>query len=75
MNNVAESKIAIGSVSNQASRILCTVLACRFLMPLLATIDPAIPDESAWVVLTGNVYQEARPIVVAATSSADAPWA
>ncbi len=72
-NNEAERIIATGKVSNQAKRILLIVPAWRFLIPLLATIVPAIPEDNACVVLTGSLKNEAKPIVVAATSSAEAP--
>lgn len=51
------------------------ITTCRFLIPFEATIEPAIPDESVCVVLTGNLNPEAKPMVTAATSSAEAPWA
>ena len=40
-----------------------------------ATIVPAMPDESTCVVLTGKPSQPERPMVVMATTSAEAPWA
>ena len=64
-----------GNVSNQAMAIFLIVLACKFLIPLLATIDPAIPDDNTCVVLTGNPNQVEIPIVEAATNSALAPCA
>ena len=67
--------MATGKVSTQAKRIFLIVPACKFLMPLLATIVPAMPEESACVVLTGSLKNEAKPIVVAATNSAEAPCA
>ena len=39
----------------------------------LAAIVPATPDDSTWVVDTGNPYMSAAAIVAAATSSAAAP--
>ncbi len=44
-------------------------------MPLVATIEPAIPELKVWVVLTGKPSTELIPIVLAATSSALNPWA
>ena len=64
-----------GKVSTQARAMLRMVLAWRFLTPLLATMAPAIPDDSTWVVLTGKPDADATPIIVAATSSAEAPCA
>ena len=40
---------------------------------LFTTIVPAMPDDRTWVVLTGRPRPEARPIVLAATSCAQAP--
>ena len=40
----------------------------------LATMVPATPDESTWVVDTGRPKPSAAPIVAAAISSAAAPW-
>ena len=55
MNNVAERAITTGKVSTHAIKIFLIVLDWRFLMPLLATIEPAIPEDSVCVVLTGNL--------------------
>ena len=75
MNNVAERMIDTGKVSTHAITIFVIVFACKFLTPLLATIAPAIPEESVCVVLTGSFHTEAIPIVAAATNSAEAPCA
>ena len=74
-NSVADKKIATGSVNTQANKIFWMVPACRFLMPLLATIAPAIPDDRECVVLTGTLNADAKPMVKAATNSAEAPCA
>ena len=71
-NRTPDSSIAAGRVSTQASAMLPTVDHC---MPEpLATIVPATPDDSTWVVDTGRPKPSAAPIVAAATSSAAAPW-
>lgn len=44
-------------------------------MPHVAIIDQAIPEESTWVVLTGNHAYVEIAIVPAATISAAAPCA
>src|SRR5687768_11720302 len=64
-----------GKVSNHAIAIDLMVFFCRFLIPLLATMEPAIPDDNTWVVLTGRLNEVAAWMVVAATNSALAPWA
>lgn len=46
------SKMQLGNVNSQASKRFFKVSTCT--PERLATIDPAIPDESIWVVLTGN---------------------
>jgi hypothetical protein len=43
-----------GKVKNQAISMFLTVSPCKFLMPLEATIEPAIPEDKTCVVLTGN---------------------
>ena len=53
--------------------MLRTVSPCR--PEWLANIAPATPEERMWVVLTGTPTTSAKPMVVIATSSADAPWA
>ncbi len=37
-----------GSTRSQAIKILRTVSACKFFIPLLATMLPAIPEESTF---------------------------
>ena len=67
------SVIATGRVSSHASAML------RMVPPLTpercASIVPAMPDDSTWVVETGSPNTSAAPIVPMATSSAEAPWA
>ncbi|MOA53750.1 hypothetical protein D3C78_1772560 [compost metagenome] len=41
----------------------------------LATMVPATPDDSTWVVETGKPNMSAAPMVSMATVSAEAPWA
>ena len=65
--------ITTGRVRNHAIRIFLTVSGCRFFTPLLATMLPAIPEESTCVVLTGKPYRDDKPMVLAATISALAP--
>jgi hypothetical protein len=66
-----ESSIAAGNVNTQAMSRLRIVAHCK--PDLLATMAPATPDESTCVVETGKPYISAAPIVIIATSSADAP--
>ena len=68
---MAPRKMHTGKVSTQASKTLRKVCICN--PDLLAAIDPAMPEESTWVVLTGSPYQSASPIVIMATNSAEAP--
>src|SRR5579859_3203620 len=72
-NSVPDSRIEAGSVSTQARIMLRIVSHCR--PEPFAAMVPATPDDSTWVVLTGRPNMSAAPIVVIATSSADAPWA
>ena len=58
--------IAAGRVSTQASAMLRTVDHC--IPEPLATMVPATPDDSTWVVDTGRPRPSAAPIVAAATS-------
>ena len=64
--------IAAGNVSTQAIAMLRTVDHC--IPEPLATIVPATPEESTWVVETGRPKPSAAPIVAAAMISAAAPW-
>ena len=64
-----------GSVNTQAITIFLTVPPCRFFMPLDATMVPAIPELNTCVVLTGHLYAVAKPMVIDAINSADAPCA
>ena len=73
--SVNDSSTETGSVRTQARAMLRTVPPCKFLMPLLATMLPAIPYESTWVGLTGTFNADAMPIMMAAVNSADAPCA
>src|ERR1039458_9853133 len=68
-----ESIIAAGNVSTQASAMLRIVDHCN--PDPLAAMVPAIPDESTWVVETGNPRMSAAAIVAAAVISAQAPCA
>ena len=74
-NSKPASNIVTGRVISQAMSMFFTVPMRRFLMPLEATIDPATPDESTWVVLAGSPNAVVSPIVVAATKLALVPWA
>ncbi|MNH31156.1 hypothetical protein D3C76_1197810 [compost metagenome] len=65
--------IAAGKVSTQAISRLKMVFICK--PEPLATMVPATPEESTWVVETGRPYISATPMVHIATSSAEAPWA
>jgi len=61
-----------------AGRVKTHASAMRFKVAgwtpdLLATMVPAIPDERTWVVLTGIWRRSAAAMVIAATSSAEAP--
>jgi hypothetical protein len=49
-----DSIIVAGNVKTQAKAILAMVLFCRFFTPFEATIAPATPDDSTWVVDTGK---------------------
>ena len=64
-----------GRVITHAINIFLTVFFWRFFFPLPTIIVPATPEESTWVVLTGNPKDDERLIVAAATSSALAPCA
>ena len=68
-----DSSIAIGIVSTQAIRMFLIVPPCRPLR--LATIVPATPDDSTWVVETGRPNRLAKPIAQLAVIWAHAPWA
>lgn len=52
-NRPADSAIEVGRVSTQAIRMLRTVPPCRPL--LFATMVPATPEDSTWVVDTGRL--------------------
>jgi hypothetical protein len=67
--------IVTGKVISHAIRIPLTVFILRFLIPFVATIEPATPEDSTCVVLTGTPNIVESPIVVAATRLALAPWA
>ena len=64
-----------GNVNTHAKAIFFKVLPFKFLVPPEAAIEPAMPLESTWVVLTGKPKPDAKPMVEAATISAVAPWA
>jgi len=68
-----DSAIAAGSVSTHAASRLRMVAICS--PERLAAIVPATPEDSTCVVDTGRPNMSAAPIVVIATSSADAPCA
>lgn len=74
-NRPPETTTVTGNVSIQAMKMLRMVFFCRFLMPLLATMLPAMPDDNTCVVLTGRPNDVESPMVVAATNSEEAPWA
>ncbi|MNH44841.1 hypothetical protein D3C79_1071190 [compost metagenome] len=61
-----------GRVNTQASRMVLTVPPCRPL--LLATMVPATPEDSTWVVETGRLKMLAMPIRLAVVICADMPW-
>ena len=67
----AEMDTLAGSVRTQANAIRFKVAGCT--PDLFATMVPAIPEERTWVVLTGICRRSAAAIVMAATSSAEAP--
>jgi hypothetical protein len=72
-NNVPASNIVTGRVSIHASAISLRV---PYLNPTpLATIVPVTPEDKTWVVLTGNPRTAAKPMVMVATNSEDAPCA
>ncbi len=75
MNNPSANIIATGSVNTHAKAIFFNVLLFKFPAPPDASIDPAIPLESTWVVLTGKPKLVLKPMVAAATISEVAPWA
>jgi hypothetical protein len=64
--------MAAGSVRIQAIARLRSVPHCS--PDPFAAIVPATPLVSTWVVETGSPYMSAPAIVMAATSSAAAPW-
>jgi hypothetical protein len=64
---------AHGQGGTQASSKLRKVAICR--PDLFAAIAPATPEESTWVVLTGKPYRSAKPMVIIAIVSAEAPCA
>ena len=72
-NNPADKAMVAGRVSTQASRMVRTVPPCRPL--LFATMVPATPYDSTWVVDTGRLKMLAAPIAQAAVICADMPWA
>lgn len=74
-NNPQETAIVTGSVRIHADKIVLIVFVLRLLTPLEATIDPAIPELNMCVVDTGNLKAVDKPIVIAATSSEEAPCA
>lgn len=53
-NKLPERIIVTGSVKIQVSAIVLMVPFCKFFRPFFATIDPAIPEDSMWVVETGT---------------------
>src|SRR5262249_50290150 len=71
--NEPDNKIAAGKVNTQANARLRPVLHCN--PDPLAAIVPATPLDSTCVVETGKPNMSAAPMVVAATSSAEAPCA
>src|SRR5689334_17062399 len=71
-NNPADRATVAGRVNTQASRMVLTVPPCRPL--LLATIVPATPEDSTWVVETGRLKTFAKPIRLAVVICADMPW-
>ena len=73
--NPAASIIDTGRVSTHARAMFFSVPPLRLPAPFDATIVPAIPLESTWVVLTGSPSPVLSPMVVAATISAVAPCA
>ncbi|MNP87073.1 hypothetical protein D3C76_1877230 [compost metagenome] len=53
--------------------MVLTVPPCRPL--LFATMVPATPEDSTWVVDTGRLKMLAMPMAQAAVICADMPWA
>ena len=72
-NKLQDKIIVTGIVNTQAKAIFIIVPFCKFFNHFFATIEPAMPDYSMCVVLTGNPKADARPIPPAATNSALAP--
>ncbi|MNC72832.1 hypothetical protein D3C75_1239430 [compost metagenome] len=72
-NNPADRPTVAGRVRTQASRMVLTVPPCRPL--LFATMVPATPEDSTWVVDTGRLKMLAMPMAQAAVICADMPWA
>src|SRR5690349_15474366 len=70
-NNPADRATVAGRVNTQASRMVLTVPPCRPL--LLATMVPATPEDSTWVVETGRLKTFAMPIRLAVVICADLP--
>jgi predicted transposase YbfD/YdcC len=65
--------MVIGSVSSHAIAMRCSMLNCS---PVpAATMVPAIPDVTTWVVFTGMPVLPAMPMTTAETTSADPPCA
>ncbi len=73
MKRQPESTAAAGRVKTQARAISRMVDIWSPL--LLAAMVPATPELRTWVVLTGRPYPSARPMVIIAVISAEAPWA
>ena len=69
----ADRLTVAGRVRIQAIRMVFTVPPCRPL--LFATMVPATPEDSTWVVETGRAKMLAKPIMVAVVICADMPWA
>src|SRR5690606_41594714 len=72
-NSSADSSMLAGKVSSQASRMMRTVPLCRPLR--LATMVPATPEDSTWVVETGRLKTLATPMAATAVIWAAMPWA